>query len=199
VRLDGADLARIPRDQVGQYLGYLPQDVELFDGTVFRNIARMGDADPEDVFEAARVAGCHEMILRLPQGYEFYGLLRLLGRFHHARAKGKGLADDEILRLEPMLTDSLLQDLACNLQEIGLLRRDERGEWLLSRDLDQVSLADLYECTQLRIPVAEQHLPYRDDSLGRAALAALDDLRLPLRERLKRKVSDIYTDSGDMP
>ena len=68
-----------------------------------------------------------------------------------------------------------------------------------ARDLDQVSLADLYECTQLRIPVAEQHLPYRDDSLGRAALAALDDLRLPLRERLKRKVSDIYTDSGDMP
>ena len=66
-------------------------------------------------------------------------------------------------------------------------------------DLDQVSLADLYECTQLRIPVAEQHLPYRDDTLGRAALAALDDLRLPLRERLKRKVSDIYTDSGDMP
>ncbi len=137
--------------------------------------------------------------LRLPQGYEFYGLLRLLGRFQHARAKGKGLADDEILRLEPMLTDSLLQDLICNLQDIDLLRRDERGEWLLSRDLDQVSLADLYECTQLRIPVAEQHLPYRDDSLGRAALAALDDLRLPLRERLKRKVSDIYTDSGDMP
>lgn len=137
--------------------------------------------------------------LRLPQGYEFYGLLRLLGRFQHARAEGKGLADDEILRLEPMLTDSLLQDLICNLQDIDLLRRDERGEWLLSRDLDQVSLADLYECTQLRIPVAEQHLPYRDDSLGRAALAALDDLRLPLRERLKRKVSDIYTDSGDMP
>ena len=76
--------------------------------------------------------------LRLPQGYEFYGLLRLLGRFQHARAKGKGLADDEILRLEPMLTDSLLQDLICNLQDIDLLRRDERGEWL-SRDLDQVS------------------------------------------------------------
>ncbi|MHC9724387.1 hypothetical protein ACQXYE_11865, partial [Corynebacterium diphtheriae] len=80
--------------------------------------------------------------------------------------EGKGLADDEILRLEPMLTDSLLQDLACNLQEIGLLRRDERGEWLLARDLEQVSLSDLYECTQLRIPVAEQHLPYRDDTLA---------------------------------
>ena len=60
--------------------------------------------------------------------------------------------------------------------------------------------ADLHDgVLSIRIPVAEQHLPYRDDSLGRAALAALDDLRLPLRERLKRKVSDIYTDSGDMP
>ena len=47
--------------------------------------------------------------------------------------------------------------------------------------------------------MAEQHLPYREDSLGQAALAALDELRLPLRERLKRRVSDIYPDSGDTP
>jgi membrane protein len=137
--------------------------------------------------------------LRLPQGFEFYGLLRLLGRFQQARALGKSLDDDEILRLEPLLTDALLHDLVCELQAHGLLRRDENGDWLLARDLDQVSLSDLYEWTQLRIPVAEQFLPYRDDSLGRAALAALDELRLPLRERLKRRVSDIYPDYGDTP
>ena len=130
--------------------------------------------------------------LRLPQGYEFYGLLRLLGRFQQARTKGHSLAEDDILHQEPMLTDSLLQSLLCDLERINLVRRTDIGDWMLARDLQQVSLSDLYESTQLRIPVAERVLPYRDDSLGKAALAALDELRLPMREKLKRRVSDIY-------
>jgi ATP-binding cassette subfamily C protein/ATP-binding cassette subfamily C protein EexD len=70
-RLDGADLSTWPREDLGRHIGYLPQDVELFEGSVFRNIARLQpDAPPEAVHRAARLAGCQEAILRLPQGFE---------------------------------------------------------------------------------------------------------------------------------
>jgi membrane protein len=131
--------------------------------------------------------------MRLPVGYEIYGVLRMLGRFAEAREKGEGLHSQDIQRMEPMLTDSLVQELLAQLCEMGLLRRAEGGEWLLARDLDQMTLGDLYEGCQLRVPVAEAYLPCRDDPLGRAASAALDELRLPLRELLKRRVSSIYT------
>ncbi|RBG12463.1 hypothetical protein BRM76_01170, partial [Xanthomonas oryzae pv. oryzae] len=82
--------------------------------------------------------------MRLPTGFEIYGLLRLLGRFRQARIHGEGLDEDRILALEPMLTDTLMQELLCELKRMRLLRRDERGQWLLARDLDLVPLAELY-------------------------------------------------------
>lgn len=137
--------------------------------------------------------------LRLPLGYELYGLLRMLGRFAQAREQGRGLHSDQILAMEPMLTDSLIQQMLGQLAGINLLRRDEEGEWLLSRDLDDLTLGDLYEACKLRVPVAEAHLPFHDDALGRAARTALDDLRVPLRELLKKRVSDLYTDTHQEP
>lgn len=70
VRIDGAEIDQWDREQLGRYIGYLPQDVELLDGTVSENIARFGEIDPDSVVEAAQAAGVHEMILQLPQGYE---------------------------------------------------------------------------------------------------------------------------------
>jgi PrtD family type I secretion system ABC transporter len=69
VRLDGSDLGNWPRDQLGQHVGYLPQDVELLSGTVAENIARMHDPDPEQVIAAAKLCDAHEVILGLPDGY----------------------------------------------------------------------------------------------------------------------------------
>jgi len=70
VRIDGAAIHQLDREDIGPWLGYLPQDVELFDGTIAENICRYTTIDSPRIIDAAKKAGIHDLILRLPKGYE---------------------------------------------------------------------------------------------------------------------------------
>lgn len=134
--------------------------------------------------------------MRLPAGYELFGLLRLLGRFAEAQHSGKGLHTEELRKLEPMLTDDLLMRMLGEMAAIHVVTRTEAGDWVLVRDLDHLSLGELYEASGLRVPIAEAWLPGRDDALGRRAESGLNRLRLPLREQLKQSVATILAEES---
>ncbi|WP_081688006.1 type I secretion system permease/ATPase [Rhizobium mesoamericanum] len=70
VRLDGANIAQWPKSRLGRYLGYMPQDIELFPDTIAANICRFEAGEDHMVVEAAKMAGVHDLILQLPQGYD---------------------------------------------------------------------------------------------------------------------------------
>lgn len=72
VRLDGVEISEWSHDEVGPLVGYVPQDIEFFEGTVAENIARLGAVDATKVVQAAQLAGMHETILQFPKGYDTY-------------------------------------------------------------------------------------------------------------------------------
>ncbi len=136
---------------------------------------------------------------RLPPGQELFGLLRLVARLHDAQARGVALDIETLRIMEPSLTDDLLMRLLESMQAASIVQRNESGDWLLARDLDQLRLGELYEATGLRIPLAPMALPGVDDPIGRQAMAILDALRTPIADTMDQPLRRLLPHSDPTP
>lgn len=128
IRLDNMDVSKWDPDDLGPHCGYLPQDVELFPGTIRQNIARLSDGDPEEVIKAAKLAGCHELILRQPQGYDTVVGERGLGLSGGERQR---IALARALYGEPSLV--VLDEANANLDGVGEAALQRAITYLKSR------------------------------------------------------------------
>jgi len=128
---------------------------------------------------------------QLREGEEFSGLLRVLARFAEAQRGGYALHGTQLRALEPFLTDDLVQRYLGDLERAGMIQRNERGAWLLNRDLHTLSLYDLYRTSGYRLP-HDAPLPGGDGAQDERATQALAAARDGLRTALHMPLSEIF-------
>jgi membrane protein len=129
---------------------------------------------------------------KLAAGDEFRGLVRVLAHFAAAQRTGEGLTAEELRRREPFLSDALTQQYLGDLSRAGLIRRSERGDFVLARDLASMSLYDLYAATGYRIPLHEP-LPANGGAVpDEVATRALDAAADRLRANLEMPLAEIF-------
>ncbi len=127
---------------------------------------------------------------RLPRGEEFRGIVRVLAHFAAAQRAGIGLHSESLREREPFLTDDLVQRFLSDLNQAGMIQRNDAGEWIFARDLNSVSLFDIYAACDYRLPLGDALAVTRDSPtdteatrlLGTAALDARQILGVPLAE-----------------
>ncbi|MBS1191149.1 MAG: ABC-type protease exporter, ATP-binding component PrtD [Rhodocyclaceae bacterium] len=146
IRLDQADVTRWDKEELGPWIGYVPQDVELFEGTIAENIARFGERDSEKVIQAARRAGVHDMILRLPEGYETPigdGGMALSGGQRQRIALARAMYGDPALLVldEPNANLDEAGDAAL-LQALQEMKREKRTVFVMTHRLNILNIAD---------------------------------------------------------
>jgi len=126
--------------------------------------------------------------MRLQRGHEFAGLLRVLGHFAAAQRDGRGLHSETLCTAEPFLTDDLLQRYLGDLHRVGLIQRNELGEWVVVRDFSSVTLLEIYEEGGYRLPYEASFAP--DENLPAAEL--LTRLATVVRQGLDVPLSEIF-------
>jgi len=146
VRLDNADVSKWNREELGPWIGYLPQDVELFEGSIAENIARFGERDSEKVILAAQRAGVHDMILRLPEGYETSigeGGMALSGGQRQRIALARAMYGDPALVVldEPNANLDEIGDAAL-LEALQAMKREMRTVFVMTHRLNILNIAD---------------------------------------------------------
>jgi len=130
--------------------------------------------------------------LRLPPGHELYAALRLAGRLLEAQRRGEALSIQDLREREPGIDDDLLLAQLNAFEAAGIVQRNEAGCPLLARDPAHLRLAEIYEATAARIPLAAAALPGAGDPCGRPAATLLQDLREPLAARLDRNLAALF-------